>query len=278
MLKFVLGAPALLADDGRNPTLIVSDLHLGFEKSLAERGLILPTQTFRLLERLKLLVVQNDVRRVIVLGDVKHGTSKILLHEWSDVSSFFTKLLEIVDRVEIVPGNHDGGIEPLLPRGVRLHSVKGYAMSLRERTIFLMHGHTWPAVEGFAAKELVMGHHHFVFEARDSSGLRMREPVWVIARWNPAKVATSYLAAGNKKTKGDPIQAFRSIYSVMVGSPQIIVLPTFNPMLAGTPINSPSHQEHIGPLFRSKAIDLPNAELHLLDGTYLGRLSSLASR
>jgi len=57
-------------------------------------------------------------------------------------------------------------------------------------------------------------------------------------------------------------------------------MPSFNDFLGGRPVNeiSPhkdSSGELIGPVLRSKAVDLANSELYLLDGTYLGTLNQL---
>jgi hypothetical protein len=58
-------------------------------------------------------------------------------------------------------------------------------------------------------------------------------------------------------------------------------MPSFNDFLGGRPINGDVSQKKeqnprmIGPILRSKILDLDNAEIYLLDGTYLGTLSQL---
>jgi hypothetical protein len=50
--------------------------------------------------------------------------------------------------------------------------------------------------------------------------------------------------------------------------------------LGGRPVNSKRMEEKhagegLGPILRSGAVDFENAEVHLLDGTYLGRVKQL---
>ena len=53
-------------------------------------------------------------------------------------------------------------------------------------------------------------------------------------------------------------------------------MPSFNDFLGGRPVNETRPRKEIGaealigPVLRSEAVDVDNAELYLLDGTYLG--------
>ena len=59
---------------------------------------------------------------------------------------------------------------------------------------------------------------------------------------------------------------------------QMYVMPSFNDFLGGHPLNETHNQKTqdtetlIGPVLRSRAVDLENSELYLLDGTYLGAM------
>ena len=59
-------------------------------------------------------------------------------------------------------------------------------------------------------------------------------------------------------------------------------MPSFNDFLGGQAINrrivggsKESRAEYIGPVLRSGAVDLDNAEVYLLDGTFLGKIEHL---
>ncbi len=274
MIKIIPNEPALLLKTGREKTLIIPDLHLGFEKELAERGIAYPSQTGKIFKRLKDLLDELKPDRMIFLGDIKHGTSMILQNEWREIPGFFEKLLRYVDKIQVIPGNHDGHLEKLIPKKIDLAPVRGLTLQDGRKKISLVHGHAWPMQESFNCDELIMAHHHFTIMLRDSSGLRSFEPIWVIARWNKAKMATSYLKARGVRTRTDPLKLFKKTFGINIKSPRIVVMPTFNKMLGGIAINQKEpDKKYLGPIFKSGSIDMSNSELYLLDGTYLGILS-----
>ncbi|RJS88601.1 metallophosphoesterase, partial [Candidatus Bathyarchaeota archaeon] len=131
---------ALIINGGDERTLVISDLHIGWEISLAEEGIYIPSQTKRLFTRLKEIIFSERPDRLIILGDVKHTIAKIEAEEWRDVPDFFENVLSMIRRVQIVPGNHDGEIEALLPEGVELLPSRGIIIG----DIGVFHGHTWP--------------------------------------------------------------------------------------------------------------------------------------
>jgi metallophosphoesterase superfamily enzyme len=62
---------------------------------------------------------------------------------------------------------------------------------------------------------------------------------------------------------------------------QCIIMPSFNDFLGGRPINrktktTDSKFQILSPLLRSKSMKIEEAELFLLDGTFLGTIDQLA--
>ena len=56
----------------------------------------------------------------------------------------------------------------------------------------------------------------------------------------------------------------------------MIIVPTFNQLLFGTPINNKKpYEQWLGPLLRGDYVDIKNSELFLLDGTYLGKMKDV---
>ncbi|MFQ5921001.1 MAG: metallophosphoesterase, partial [Nitrososphaerales archaeon] len=272
-IKMIPDEPALLLRTRRERVLVIPDLHLGFEKAFVERGIAFPSQTEKLFSRIRRLVQSHRPGRLVFLGDIKHGTSIIHPHEWKEVPRFFERLLKLVDRVDVIPGNHDGDLDRLLPRKVALASVRGLIIEDGRKKISLVHGHAWPGPESFGCEELIMGHHHFTIMLRDSSGLRSFEPVWVVARWNRRKSAASFLKSMGIRTP-DPIRFFRKNFGVSIKNPRIIVMPTFNQTAGARAINrKETYSTYLRPIFKSGLVDIRNSELYMLDGTYLGRLS-----
>ncbi len=270
-VRLVANEPCLMVEDGER-ILVASDLHIGFEKELARRGVRLPSQTPSLLAKMLRIVRQHRITRVILLGDVKHGTSKILMHEWTDIPEFFEGLLRTVSRIDIVPGNHDGGLRPLLPSSVKIHPPQGIIIESKRRKLAMIHGHAWPMPQAFSSDCLIMGHHHFTVELRDPSGLRMVEPVWFVANWNARTTLSSYLETHRaaKKRNAKPKGAVSRL-----GMLTLIVLPAFNPLLGGFPVNASLPGDYLGPVLTSGGLDMDRAELFFLDGTFVGRVENL---
>ena len=269
MLTIIPEGPALLLKKGSEKTLITPDLHLGYEKALAKKGINMPSQNGKIFARLRSLIKRYNPGRLIFLGDIKHGTSRILPHEWTDVPQFFEKLLTEVDEIYITPGNHDGGLKSLLPSSVTVGSPHGLLLTDNVKQIYLMHGHTWPSPEAFRSDILVMGHHHFTVELKEASRRKRKEPVWVVTRYDTQSVIASYLQYRNIKGGVDPMDAFRIAFQLEPGRPKVIVMPTFNRMLSGSPLNSEPPKEYLGPIFRTGRIDPTESEIFLLDGTYI---------
>src|SRR5713101_9911875 len=111
----VADQPALLLERQGERVLVIADLHLGWEVTLARQGIHVPSQVPRLLDKLRKILAETHPNLLILLGDVKHAVAKVELEEWKYVPEFFDRLIEIIPDVEIVPGNHDGNLEPLTP-------------------------------------------------------------------------------------------------------------------------------------------------------------------
>ena len=274
MFRFIDKEPALMLQVDSEKILVVSDLHIGYERTLADKGVKIPSLAPRLYEKLEQIIFKQHPDRVMVSGDIKHGTAKLLPHEWMDVPEFFEKLLSLGIPIEVVPGNHDGGLTHLLPREVVLHSPRG-AITRSQEKVLVTHGHTWPTPTGLSADLVVMGHNHFSVEFREASGVRAVEPVWVVAHWNTERMAAEFLRSSGIKYQGDARSAFQERFGFEVGDPTIIVVPAFNPMLGGMKINRASKERYISPILQPAVVDMEQAEIYLLDHTYLGRKKDL---
>jgi hypothetical protein len=69
-------------------------------------------------------------------------------------------------------------------------------------------------------------------------------------------------------------------FHVKLRASRCIFVPPFNDFLGGRPVNSKRIEEthageRLGPILRSEAVDMNEAEVHLLDGTYLGHVKQL---
>ncbi len=249
LLKIVLGEAALVFTPGGANTLLISDLHLGLEKEMAKKGFRLPAYSVRMVERVKGIAEAYDAKRLVVLGDVKHTVGKVEDIDWGVVPWFFDTMLDLFEAVEVVPGNHDGSIKTVLPPRVVLHPSQGAVLGTGRKRIGLAHGHAWPSEEAIATRNLVIGHSHFTYEMRDPMGGRTREAVWVSAEYQVAELMEG---AGYR--------------SKATGKGMVTVMPPFNRLVGGQPINR-SKSFEFGPVLSSRSLNLKSADIFLTDGT-----------
>ena len=250
MLKIVPGDAALVFTEEGESTLLISDLHLGLEKELAKKGFRLPAYSVRMVERVKGIAETFGTKRLMVLGDVKHTVGKVEDIDLSVVPWFFDTMLDLFpEAVEVVPGNHDGNIKNVLPPRVKLHPSQGTVLGQGRGRVGLAHGHAWPSEEAIATKNLVIGHSHFTYEMKDALGARTRESVWVSANYDVALLMEG--AGYSSRAKGDG---------------KLTVMPPFNRMVGGQPINR-SKSFQFGPVLSSRSVSLEDADIFLMDGT-----------
>ena len=229
-----------MEEDGN--LLVISDLHLGYERALEARGVHIPEQTGLLADRVKAIGQEYGAERLVILGDVKHDVKGSSLFTSIAVASFFREM-ERFKEVYVVPGNHDGGLYPLLPPRVRVAGAGGLALELADGRAGFFHGHAYPSAAVSRGRVLVCGHQHLIL-AREGR----RQGIWVRLTFGPPS---------RERT--------------------LIVMPAFNTLLSGVPAADFS-PERWGPVLSSFLEGRHRAEVFLLDGTKLGSLDGLAGR
>lgn len=241
-LQPVHGVPALRA--GRS--LVIGDLHIGVESHLRAKGFHLVSRTSDMLDSI-ISSADEDIDKLIVIGDVKDSVPGSTKQEFAEIPDFFEALLERFTEVFVVRGNHDTQIEEFLPGRVRIRPATG----LVRDGVGFVHGHTWPSDEVMACGTLVMAHNHPAVMFKDGVGRRTTEPCWFRGRFSVessdryAKLPESFL-----------------------------VVPAFNRMLGGSPVNVIG-EDLLGPILNSGWLDLDDARIYLLDGIDLGRRADL---
>ena len=272
MIRLLTPWPALLVEGGER-LLVASDFHLGIEYELAKMGINIPFQTERYMGELLGLVREHRPDRLVLLGDVKHGVPITSFQEKREIPLFFNALLDEVDQVDVARGNHDGNIQNLAPEGVVIHPSRGFVVG-DGFSVGLLHGHAWPYPELLGCDLLVMGHNHPTVRLNTPLGVRVSRRVWVRGVVDPVRVAAAVLGQDGVKAE-EPLEAFRERYGVEVAAPQVVIVPTFNDLMGGLPVNSETPKSLLGPLFRSKAVEIDDFDVYLLDGTFLGRVDFL---
>jgi hypothetical protein len=268
--------PALLAElDER--ILLVADLHIGFEYELSKLGISIPYQTDRMLEDLIKLVKDVKPDRLIVLGDVKHGVPITSFQEKRELPLFFVKLLEEVPRIDVTRGNHDGNLPDIVPSEVTIHTSKGVILG-EDFKVAILHGHAWPKAKMLEANLIVTGHNHPTVQLKTPLGIRLTQRAWIKGVLEPVKLAKAFLEQHGVKYEGYPVKAMQKQFETDLHDPEMIVMPTFNDLLGGLPVNGETPQSLLGPLFRREAVNVEEFDVILLDGTYLGKVGFLRER
>ncbi len=252
--------------------LIISDLHLGIEEEISEeRGIHFPLQDVIILERIKSLVRKYELYSLYIVGDVKHTILTDIPYNWDIIPEFMQNLTEIVDTV-IIPGNHDGNLESLLPHRVELADVHGILIGESDERIGLLHGHAWPASELLEASRFIAGHNHPAV----SRFRTVSKPE--IGRGDRRRYVGSVPVVLNSKLSKNCVRKRLGMLEIPDDDmATLTTLPSFNQLISGITVNSP-RSEFQGPLFENSCVDVLESEIYSTDGLYLGTIGWMRER
>ena len=223
--------------------LLLSDLHYGVEAEMLRGGVWIPNRSTARTEKVLKLIKQTKSKRLILLGDVKHQVPHNSKQQRTDLEQFFMATTRIAT-VEIIPGNHDGGLKDIAPSDVIFHKSTGCVIE----NIGLSHGHAWPSQEVMNSELLVMGHEHPALSFRDRLDKLHSEPCWL----------------------GAPMIEHEKYDKV---PKQLIVMPAFGELAGRTMNREPL--KGLGPILRNGLADLSKARVETLEGLDFGELGSL---
>jgi putative SbcD/Mre11-related phosphoesterase len=102
----------LILEDG--PTVILGDLHLGYESALEEEGIYIPrmnTESIR--DAVNNILSVYEPKRVVLLGDIKHDFKRSKREASAEVRKIIGLLAEASD-VIVIKGNHDNFLQNIL--------------------------------------------------------------------------------------------------------------------------------------------------------------------
>jgi len=242
--KIIPKYPALMIE-GTEKSLVITDLHLGFESNLSLNNVFLGKNktVAEITKEIEKIIKKTKPDSLVLLGDIKSGIKSITKTEWETVPIFFESISKLIDTI-LVPGNHDANIDKLIPNGITLASSKGIIVD----DILLTHGHTMPSENFSQVNKIVMGHVHPVFFQKES--LINGERVWVSIKC--------------KKQK---------IFHSKSGELEVIILPSFNRYFYAT--QKKFYKKSISPIIEK--MDVTQAKIVTLDGTIIGNEQQLSS-
>ncbi|MDI3482168.1 MAG: uncharacterized protein PWQ88_39 [Candidatus Methanomethylophilaceae archaeon] len=175
-------------------TLVVADLHLGYEKALESDGLYLPrTHTMNVIGDLLRAIERERAERVVVLGDVKHDFQRGQWECRDDVRAVISLLAES-SKCILVRGNHDNFL---------LNMIGDMDVEVVDHiyieNFYLEHGHVDSGV-----RPAIIGHEHPSVRILDRVGGFVKIPCFLHV---PSKKVTvipafSPMAPGNDLCNG----------------------------------------------------------------------------
>lgn len=236
--RIVPSKPVLILE-GVKKSLIVTDIHIGFENSMASNEIFIGKNSTinETIQELSEIIDEENPDSVILLGDVKSSIKRISRSEWDEVPMFFEKISEKCD-VILIPGNHDGNIQRLVPDNISMISSTGMV----EENILLTHGHTMPSENFSYVDKIIMGHVHPVFFQEDS--VMNGQRVWISIKTDKEKIFP------NKS-----------------GELEITIIPSFNKYFYAT--HRKKYKKSISPII-DKIKTISSAKIVTLDGTIIG--------
>jgi len=181
-IRIVPQSPALVIES-KKKSLVITDLHIGFESDLGRKKIIVGKNTTvsQTTNEVNKIIKLENPDSLILLGDIKSNVKNITNNEWNDVPYFFKNINQDLETI-LVPGNHDGNIEKLIPKNITITSPNGIIID----DMLLTHGHAMPKSNFSNISKIIMGHIHPVFFNDDS--LLNGERVWVTMKLLKEKI------------------------------------------------------------------------------------------
>ena len=164
-------------------TVIIADVHLGYEEAMSFEGVYLPrVQLKKALALLEALGSRYPGSRLVVAGDLKHHFSKLLRQERIEIAKFVRKAIDVGFReVLLVRGNHDNYAPLVLkPLGVEITDELDLGGG-----VLVAHGHKAPT-ESYEL--LIMGHEHPAIQVSVGGG-KAKFPVFLVVPLEDNKTA-----------------------------------------------------------------------------------------
>lgn len=180
--------------------LILADLHIGYEEALSKQGVLMPRTQFKETRReIEELLQEVKPKIIVINGDLKHEFGEISSQEWHETIAVLDLLLEKA-RVVLIKGNHDTILEPIAKK--RNLEVKEF-YCFDSGNACILHGNKILIdSEVHKAKILIIAHEHPAVSLHEGSKTEQYK-CFLLGKWR---------------------------------SKQIIVMPSFFPILEGTDV------------------------------------------
>ncbi|MFB6209402.1 MAG: metallophosphoesterase [Candidatus Nanohaloarchaea archaeon] len=195
--------------------LVISDLHLGLEKTMTFRGNYIPQhQLQQVKEDIETAREESGASRILVNGDLKNEFRTSSAEE-DEIEQLLEMMEEVFEDIIVVKGNHDTMVEE------QKFSSEFVDCQLENRILFIHGDKVLDELEiGGEFDMIVIGHEHPALALEDEIGVR------------------------------EKIDCF--LYGETRRKENIIVLPAFSDISNGTSVNETPQSQLLSPLLRNR--------------------------
>jgi putative SbcD/Mre11-related phosphoesterase len=165
-------------------SLVIADLHLGFELALFGEGTYIPIDQYQIMQNnIMDLIEKYNPELLIINGDFKHEFARPSRQEWYELSALLKVLSNYGVELELIRGNHDNYLKTILSREGKTLREPYFLHS----DYLFVHGHQ-SLSEIFDAPLpdvpwVILAHEHPAIELRDSSGGKHKFRCYLKGSW-----------------------------------------------------------------------------------------------
>ncbi|HLC62624.1 MAG TPA: metallophosphoesterase [Candidatus Nanoarchaeia archaeon] len=148
-------------------TLVISDVHIGYEEALNKQGVLVPRLQFGDMVKgvEKILAPLGKVERIIINGDLKHEFGTISEQEWRNTLKFLDLLAKYCNEIILIKGNHDTILGPIARK--RNVKIVDYYMIGK---VLVTHGDKIPKKDILNQIDtIIIGHEHPAVSLKDDA-------------------------------------------------------------------------------------------------------------
>lgn len=206
-LEIVSPFPAAFLTESK--ALLVSDIHLGIESTLAKRGVFVPDSMFkRAIDSVLIPAKETKCKRVYILGDLVHSHRRPEESEWWAVRNFVNQVRNLGAEPIVIRGNHD----TRLTRIMRALEIQYHPRYTIVDGFLLTHGHAKVKCADEKLNGIIIGHEHPAVMVRNEFGGRgetyksfllvnkqrkITAPIFVLPSVNPLSFGTDVASSDN---------------------------------------------------------------------------------
>lgn len=152
-------------------TLIIADVHIGYEEALNKQGVLVPRLQFeeivKRVESIFKTLENKKIERIVVNGDLKHEFGTISEQEWRNTLKFIDVLTKHCNELILIKGNHDNILGPIAKK--RNVTIQDFYVT-KSKKILVVHGNKIPDKEILKdVSTIIIGHEHPAVSLKDGA-------------------------------------------------------------------------------------------------------------